>query len=82
MTATQSNLHKKGLVIALTASMGGGSLAIDALIGAGLGSKIALILPEQGLRISFGLLLILLGLHYLHAGRGTLTSLPVSEWKP
>jgi len=58
------------------------SLAIGALIGAGLGSKIALILPEQGLRITFGLLLILLGLHYLHASRRAPTRLPVSEWKP
>lgn len=57
------------------------SLAIGALIGAGLGSKIALMLPEQGLRFTFGLLLITLGLHYLHSSRRAPTSLPVSEWK-
>lgn len=58
------------------------SLAMGALIGAVLGSKIALLLPEQGLRITFGLLLILLGLHYLHGSRRTPTSLPDNERKP
>lgn len=58
------------------------SLAFGAVIGAWLGSKIALSLPEHGLRIAFGILLILLGLHYLHGSRHAPTTLPVSEWKP
>ena len=57
------------------------SLALGAVIGAWLGSKIALALPEHGLRIAFGILLILLGLHYLHGSRRTPRTLPVSEWK-
>ncbi len=58
------------------------SLAFGAVIGAWLGSKIALAVPEQGLRIAFGILLVLLGLHYLHGSHHTHTGLPVSEWKP
>jgi len=57
------------------------SLALGAVIGAWLGSKIALALPEHGLRIAFGILLILLGVHYLH-GSHTPKTLTVSEWKP
>ena len=44
------------------------ALAGGALPGAWLGSRIALYLPERGLRITFGLLLIALGLHYLKGG--------------
>jgi len=44
-------------------------LAIGAVAGAWAGSHLALWLPEQGLRIGFGLLLIGLGIHYLFAGR-------------
>ncbi len=40
-------------------------LAIGALLGALAGSHLALALPEVGLRTFFGVLLILLGLHYL-----------------
>lgn len=58
------------------------SLALGAVIGAWLGSRIALAIPEQGLRITFGILLVLLGLHYLHGSHRTHTRLPVSEWKP
>lgn len=39
-------------------------LAVGALVGAWLGSKTALVLPEHGLRIFFGILLLLLGRHY------------------
>ncbi len=58
------------------------SLALGALIGAWFGSKLALSLPEHGLRIAFGSLLILLGLHYLHGSHHKPTTMPVSEWKP
>jgi len=58
------------------------SLALGAIVGAFLGSKMALALPEQGLRIAFGILLIALGLHYLHGSRHPHKPLPMSEWKP
>ena len=58
------------------------SLALGAVLGAYSGSKIALALPEHGLRIIFGILLVALGLHYLHASRHPHKPLPVSEWKP
>jgi len=57
-------------------------LALGAIVGAFLGSKIALTLPEQDLRIAFGILLIALGLHYLHGSRNPHKPLPMSEWKP
>jgi len=41
------------------------SLALGALAGSWSGSHLAIWLPEQGLRILFGLFLIGLGLHYL-----------------
>lgn len=44
------------------------ALASGALPGAWLGSRVALYLPERGLRIGFGLLLIALGIHYLKGG--------------
>ena len=43
-------------------------LAGGALPGAWLGSRVALLLPEHGLRLVFGLLLIALGVHYLMGG--------------
>jgi len=55
---------------------------MGAVLGAYSGSKIALALPEHGLRIIFGILLVALGLHYLHASRHPHKPLPVSEWKP
>lgn len=58
------------------------ALVVGAVTGAWLGSKLALSLPEHSLRIAFGILLILLGIHYLHGSRKTPASLPVSEWKP
>lgn len=58
------------------------SLALGAVIGAWLGSKIAIALPEHGLRITFGIILILLGFHYLHGSQRSPKTLPVSEWKP
>lgn len=58
------------------------SLLVGAVIGAWLGSKIALSLPEQSLPITFGILLILPGIHYFHGSRKTPASLSVSEWKP
>ena len=44
-------------------------LAAGATLGALLGSKAALWLPEQGLRTAFSLLLIGLGLHYLRRNK-------------
>jgi len=58
------------------------SLALGAVVGALLGSKIALAVPEHGLRIAFSLLLIVLGLHYLHTSRQSRKPLPMSNWKP
>ncbi len=43
-------------------------LALGSLSGAWLGSRIALWLPEHGLRLLFAALLIFLGGHYLHQG--------------
>lgn len=44
-------------------------LALGAAVGAWAGSRAALWLPEQALRIGFGLLLVWLGLHYLRQAR-------------
>ncbi len=43
-------------------------LAAGALPGSWAGSRVALDLPEHGLRLLFGLLLIALGIHYLTGG--------------
>jgi hypothetical protein len=43
-------------------------LAIGALAGAWAGSQIAIFLPEHGLRIVFGILLMALGIYYLAGG--------------
>lgn len=56
------------------------ALALGALLGAWSGSRLALFLPEQGLRTVFGVLLIGLGVHYLH-GAAVGRAGPVHEWQ-
>ena len=57
------------------------ALALGALLGAWSGSRLALFLPEQGLRTAFGILLIGLGAHYLRAAAAGGRAGQVHEWQ-